>query len=154
MNEAQVNGTQAGEAQVNRTQADEAVVDGAQEDEAVADDTLDDDTLADGDGSDGPDVEKLRRLRLSGFLRELVREEGKRGGGGAAGRGNYKHPGRGPRSRARSRGAWAMRWSGCWGRATTPKWPGSGSVLMRWRAAWRRWRRSCGAASLRFGLRL
>ena len=77
MNEAQVNGTQAGEAQVNRTQADEAVVDGAQEDEAVADDTLDDDTLADGDGSDGPDVEKMRRLRLSGFLRELVREEGR-----------------------------------------------------------------------------
>ena len=60
------------EAQVNRTQADEAVVDGAQEDEAEADDTL-----ADGDGSDGPDVEKLRRLRLSGFLRELVREEGR-----------------------------------------------------------------------------
>ena len=77
MNEAQVNGTQAGEAQVNRTQADEAVVDGAQEDEAEADDTLDDDTLADGDGSDGPDVEKLRRLRLSGFLRELVRAEGR-----------------------------------------------------------------------------
>ena len=77
MNEAQVNGTQAGEAQVNRTQADEAVVDGAQEDEAEADDTLDGDTLADGDGSDGPDVEKLRRLRLSGFLRELVRAEGR-----------------------------------------------------------------------------
>ena len=50
------------EAQVNRTQ----------EDEAVADDTLDD-----GDGSDGPDMEKMRRLRLSGFLRELVRAEGK-----------------------------------------------------------------------------
>ena len=65
------------EAQVNGTQADEAVVDGAQEDEAVADDTLDDDTLADGDGSDGPDMEKMRRLRLSGFLRELVRAEGK-----------------------------------------------------------------------------
>ena len=77
MNEAQVNGTQAGEAQVNRTQADEAVVDGAQEDEAEADDTLDDDTLAEGDGSDGPDMEKLRRLRLSGFLRELVRAEGR-----------------------------------------------------------------------------
>ena len=77
MNEAQVNGTQAGEAQVNRTQADEAVVDGAQEDEAVADDTLDDDTQVGGDGSDGPDMEKLRRLRLSGFLRELVRAEGR-----------------------------------------------------------------------------
>ena len=65
------------EAQVNGTQADEAVVDGTQEDEAVADDTRDDDTLADGDGSDGPDMEKMRRLRLSGFLRELVRAEGK-----------------------------------------------------------------------------
>ena len=65
------------EAQVNGTQADEAVVDGTQEDEAVADDTLDDDTQAGGDGSDGPDMEKLRRLRLSGFLRELVRAEGK-----------------------------------------------------------------------------
>ena len=65
------------EAQVNRTQEDEAQVDGAQEDEAVADDTRDDDTQAGGDGSDGPDMEKLRRLRLSGFLRELVRAEGK-----------------------------------------------------------------------------
>ena len=57
-------------------------MDGTQEDEAEADDTLDDDTLdddtlADGDGSDGPDVEKMRRLRLSGFLRELVRAEGR-----------------------------------------------------------------------------
>ena len=57
MNEAQVNGTQA--------------------DETLDDDTLDDETLDDGDGSDGPDVEKLRRLRLSGFLRDLVRQEGK-----------------------------------------------------------------------------
>ena len=57
MNEAQVNGTQA--------------------DETQDDDTLDDETLADGDGSGGPDVEKLRRLRLSGFLRDLVRQEGK-----------------------------------------------------------------------------
>ena len=65
------------EAQVNGTQADEAVVDGTQEDEAVADDTRDDDTQAGGDGSDGPDMEKLRRLRLSGFLRELVRAEGR-----------------------------------------------------------------------------
>ena len=55
------------EARVNRTQADEA----------VADDMRDDDTQAGGDGSDGPDMEKLRRLRLSGFLRELVRAEGK-----------------------------------------------------------------------------
>ena len=65
------------EARVNRTQADEAVVDGTQADEAVADDTRDDDTQTGGDGSDGPDMEKLRRLRLSGFLRELVRAEGK-----------------------------------------------------------------------------
>ena len=50
MNEAEVNGTQA-------------------------DGTLDDDTLA--GGGDGLDVEKLRRLRLSGFLRELVRAEGR-----------------------------------------------------------------------------
>ena len=46
------------EAQVNGTQADEPVQD-------------------DGNGAGGPDVEKLRRIRLSGFLRELVREEGK-----------------------------------------------------------------------------
>ena len=52
MNEAQMNGTQA-------------------------DETLADETLADGSRSDGPDVEKLRRLRLSGFLRELVRAEGR-----------------------------------------------------------------------------
>ena len=62
MDETQANGTQAGEAQWG---------------EAEADDTLDDETLEDGDGSDGPNVEKLRRLRLSGFLRELVRVEGK-----------------------------------------------------------------------------
>ena len=31
----------------------------------------------DGNGAGVPDVEKLRRIRLSGFLRELVREEGK-----------------------------------------------------------------------------
>ena len=57
MNEAQMNGTQADETQADRT--------------------LDGDTLADGSRSDGPDVEKLRRLRLSGFLRELVRAEGR-----------------------------------------------------------------------------
>ena len=60
MNETRVNGTRADEAQG-----------------AEADGTLDGDTLA-GDGrSDGLDVEKLRRLRLSGFLRELVRAEGR-----------------------------------------------------------------------------
>ena len=141
MNKAQVNGTEADETQVDGT------LDG---------DTLADETPVDGGGSDGLDVERLRRLRLSGFLRELVRAEGKCGGGGAAGRGNYKHGGRGPRSRVRSRGAWAMRWNGCWGRATTPKWRGCGSASGRWRsvwrAAWNRWRRSCGTASTRFGL--
>ena len=62
MNEAQVNGTEA---------------DGTQADGTLDGDTLADETQADGGGSDGPDVEKLRRLRLSGFLRELVRAEGR-----------------------------------------------------------------------------
>ena len=57
MNEAQVNGTEA-----------DGTLDG---------DTLADETQADGGGSDGLDVERLRRLRLSGFLRELVRAEGR-----------------------------------------------------------------------------
>ena len=52
MNESQVNGTQV-------------------------DEDLADETLADGGGSDGLDPEKRRRLRLSGFLRELVRAEGR-----------------------------------------------------------------------------
>ncbi len=56
------------ETRVNGTQADEAQG-------AEADGTLDGDTLA--GGGDGLDVEKLRRLRLSGFLRELVRAEGR-----------------------------------------------------------------------------
>ena len=34
-------------------------------------------TQGHGDGSDGLEVEKLRRLRLSEFLRDLVRQEGK-----------------------------------------------------------------------------
>ena len=62
MNKAQVNGTEADETQVDGT------LDG---------DTLADETPVDGGGSDGLDVERLRRLRLSGFLRELVRAEGK-----------------------------------------------------------------------------
>ncbi len=65
MNETRVNGTRADEAQGAEAQWDEAEADG----------TLDGDTLAGGD--DGLDVEKLRRLRLSGFLRELVRAEGR-----------------------------------------------------------------------------
>ena len=60
---------------VNGTQADEARGTEAQWDESQADGTLDGDTLA--GGGDGLDVEKLRRLRLSGFLRELVRAEGR-----------------------------------------------------------------------------
>ena len=56
------------ETRVNGTQAD-----GARGAEAGG--TMDDDTLA--GGGDGLDVEKLRRLRLSGFLRELVRAEGR-----------------------------------------------------------------------------
>ena len=62
MNEAQVNGTEADETQADGT------LDG---------DTLADETQADGGGGDGLDVERLRRLRLSGFLRELVRAEGR-----------------------------------------------------------------------------
>ena len=58
------------EAQVNGTQADETL------DGGMADDTLAEETQAHGDGSDGRDVD-IRRLRLSGFLRELVREEGR-----------------------------------------------------------------------------
>ena len=60
------------EAQVNGTQADETLDGGTPDD-----DTLGDETQGHGDGSDGRDVEKLRRLRLSEFLRDLVRQEGK-----------------------------------------------------------------------------
>ena len=66
MDEKQVNGTQADEEQ--GTEA---------EDEVEAGETVDGDALDDVNGSDVPDVEKMRRLRLSGFLRELVREEGR-----------------------------------------------------------------------------
>ena len=60
------------EAQVNGTQADETLAGGPLDDKTTADEVQDD-----GNGAGGPDVEKLRRIRLSGFLRELVREEGK-----------------------------------------------------------------------------
>ena len=63
------------ETRVNGTRADEAQGAEAQRDEAEADGTLDGDTPA--GGGDGLDVEKLRGLRLSGFLRELVRAEGR-----------------------------------------------------------------------------
>ena len=61
---------------------------GAQADETLDGGTPDDDTLGDerqghGDGSDGLEVKKLRRLRLSGFLRDLVRREGKVGAAGS-----------------------------------------------------------------------
>ena len=57
MNEAQVNGTQAGE---------------TPDDEAMADETP-----SDRGGTDGWGVAKARRHRLSGFLRDLIRQEGK-----------------------------------------------------------------------------
>ena len=63
------------EKQVNGTQSDEAQGTQGERDKAEADGTLDGDTQA--DGSAVPDVERMRRLRLSGFLRELVREEGR-----------------------------------------------------------------------------
>ena len=47
----------------------------AQVNETQADDGVDGETLASGNGD--VDAEKLRRLRLTGFLRELVREEGR-----------------------------------------------------------------------------
>ncbi len=60
------------EAQVNGTQADETLAGGPLDDETAADEVQ-----GDGNAAGVPDVEKLRRIRLSGFLRELVREEGK-----------------------------------------------------------------------------
>ena len=56
---------------MNERDVNEAQVNGSGDGEAV------DEATPDGGGSDGPDVEKLRRLRLSGFLRELVRAEGR-----------------------------------------------------------------------------
>ncbi len=60
MNDARLNGKQVEETQ-----------DGG----ALDADVLDDETLGDGDG--GEDAERMRLHRLRGFLRELVREEGK-----------------------------------------------------------------------------
>ena len=51
-------------------------VNGAQGNRAVEGDAPDESAL-DGGGRDAPDVEDLRRLRLNGFLRELVRAEGR-----------------------------------------------------------------------------
>ena len=67
MSDTEVIGTQADEAQGTEAQWGEAEADGA----------LDGNTLDGVNGSDVPDVEKMRRLRLSGFLRELVRQEGR-----------------------------------------------------------------------------
>lgn len=60
MNEAQVNGTQD-----EVKQGEDALDDGATIEESLAGD----------DG--GPDAERLRRLRMKEFLRDLVRQEGK-----------------------------------------------------------------------------
>ena len=65
------------EKRVNGTQTDEAQGTEAQWDESEADGTPEDDTLPDGEESDGLAVAKMRRLRLTGFLRELVRAEGR-----------------------------------------------------------------------------
>ena len=61
---------------------DENLLRDAQAEEALPDEELGDEEQpdgmqADGDESCGQDVEKLRRLRLNGFLRELVRQEGR-----------------------------------------------------------------------------
>ena len=61
------------EAQVNGTQADETLAGGGPlDDETTADEVQDD-----GNGAGGWDVEKARQLRLRGFLRDLIRQEGK-----------------------------------------------------------------------------
>ncbi len=62
MNETQVNGTQTDDVQV---------------DETPDDDVMAGEMSSDGGEGDGWDVEKARRLRLRGFLRDLVRQEGK-----------------------------------------------------------------------------
>ena len=123
----------------------------AQVNEPQADDGVDEETLASSSGD--VDAEKLRRLRLTGFLRELVREEGRVEAAellGVAYRTVVRAEGVGRDHGAHGRCAGAAAGDG----RRPPKWPGCGSVLMRWRAAWRRWRRSCGTASARFGLRL
>ena len=70
MNEAQVDGTEADEVQLSNAQADEVQADDAQDGEVT-----DDGTLADGNG--GVELDRMRRIRLNGFLRELVRQEGR-----------------------------------------------------------------------------
>ena len=67
MNETQVTGAQAGEPQGTEDQGKPT----------VAGDAPADGMAAAGHGRDSPDVAQLRRLRLRGFLRELVRAEGR-----------------------------------------------------------------------------
>ena len=62
MNETQMNGTRADGKQVEQTPDDGAMADGMP---------------TDGGAGDGWDVEKARRVRLRGFLRDLIRQEGK-----------------------------------------------------------------------------
>ena len=62
MNEAQVNGAQTDDVQVDETPEDDAMAE---------------EMSTDGGGGDGSDVEMARRLRLKGFLRDLIRQEGK-----------------------------------------------------------------------------
>ncbi len=70
------------ETRVNGTQEEAMDGAGSERDRNHSEEALDDDSPADegygGDsGGDAPDMEKLRQLRLSGFLRELVRAEGR-----------------------------------------------------------------------------
>ena len=62
MNETQMNGTQGEVKEVEQTPDDGA---------------MGDETPSDGGVGEGWDVEKARRHRLSGFLRDLIRQEGK-----------------------------------------------------------------------------
>ena len=62
---------------MNENLVSNAQTDEAPSDEEPVDEESGDGMQADGDGSGGRDVEKLRRLRLNGFLRELVRQEGR-----------------------------------------------------------------------------
>ncbi len=62
MNETQMNGTRADGKQVEQTPDDGAMADGMP---------------TDGGAGDGWDVEKARRVRLRGFLQDLIRQEGK-----------------------------------------------------------------------------
>ena len=89
------------ETQMNGTHVEQTPDDGAMADEMPTD----------GGGGDGWDGEKARRVRLREFLRDLIRQEGKMEAAELLGV-NHKTLTR-PRSRVRSRGAWAMRWSCC-----------------------------------------